>query len=239
MLEPLIIGGSTELINTEVPTLGDSLSWDTNQCVCDITTVRLGITHSSWRSTSTGKAWIVQNVVFTVLHKILIHRWRKFVILRGKVRRSRTTRGKSASRVHIYAGFRQSRTSNCCQRASQPRAPFTTTQFTVAKLWSENLRQVLCKIGELWELWLFDCFIVSVIQDKNAIHSEKSRTSWHTFWRNTSHTQGQLVCSTPVPLWAAPRRARFDQSIGPRSSWFHCFHDVCRSWSASPESMSE
>ncbi len=26
-------------INTEVPTLGDSLSWDTNQCVCDITTL--------------------------------------------------------------------------------------------------------------------------------------------------------------------------------------------------------
>ncbi len=26
------------LINTEVPTLRDSLSWDTNQCVCDITT---------------------------------------------------------------------------------------------------------------------------------------------------------------------------------------------------------
>ncbi len=25
-------------INTEVPALGDSLSWDTNQCVCDITT---------------------------------------------------------------------------------------------------------------------------------------------------------------------------------------------------------
>ncbi len=25
-------------INTEVPTLGDSLSWDTNLCVCDITT---------------------------------------------------------------------------------------------------------------------------------------------------------------------------------------------------------
>ncbi len=24
-------------INTEVPALGDSLSWDTNQCVCDIT----------------------------------------------------------------------------------------------------------------------------------------------------------------------------------------------------------
>ncbi len=26
-------------INTEVPALGNSLSWDTNQCVCDITTV--------------------------------------------------------------------------------------------------------------------------------------------------------------------------------------------------------
>ncbi len=27
------------IINTEVPALGNSLSWDTNQCVCDITTV--------------------------------------------------------------------------------------------------------------------------------------------------------------------------------------------------------
>ena len=29
-------------INMEVPALGDSLSWDTNQCVCDITTVNPG-----------------------------------------------------------------------------------------------------------------------------------------------------------------------------------------------------
>ncbi len=31
-------GTTVYSINTEVPALGDSLSWDTNQCVCDITT---------------------------------------------------------------------------------------------------------------------------------------------------------------------------------------------------------
>ncbi len=34
----LIDGSTVYIINTEVPALGDSLSWDTNQCVCDITT---------------------------------------------------------------------------------------------------------------------------------------------------------------------------------------------------------
>ncbi len=52
-------------INMEVPALGDSLSWDTNQCVCDITTLRVGVPSSPPRDLSPGSARVHTTLVVT------------------------------------------------------------------------------------------------------------------------------------------------------------------------------